>query len=638
LAIVAPLPPARRTDPTAAPRRPRAQGAVAGLAAALALAVGVSGWLSLAPDLADRLRDDAFYEFAWAANLAAGRGPVVSDGVATSGVQWLWCLLLAPIAWAFGPAALPTAAPWFGLLLHAATACGWALTIRRRWLGVALAACWFGHPLLLRESQNGQETALACLLASALWWGRRAANGRFAALATLATLARTDLLFVVAALAVWRQRRFGGTALLAPVVAGAALALCNRAIGGGWLQDSALPMAWLWHANWDLAHPDGAGFWRQQWWYLRPVLLGAPFAAASTCGFGLVVWLALRRLAPARWRFAPLAAVVAAWAGGLRDVGIPLLGAACLAAWPGSSPPRRRRLPAVLWLAFGLAAIVALHWAVRWYPRAYYAAPLAVAAFAALPAFAARSPWLLAAFAAGNAFDGTRLVDENLRAQVEMELAGSQLAAVLPADERVGCFNSGIVTFHADVLARAAGAPRRGVVNLDGVVDARSFAALQRRGLGAWLDAEGVRFVLDNPVQFALDPTLPHACGPWFGGGFDPARDLVEIARFDDPAVDNGRPGGESMRLYWRRGRGTMPQRPTAAVDLGVARDGARCALVPLAAGDALWRRTADGAEALVLTAEAATAAVVRLPAAGPAAQELFVRGEAAPRLRLPPL
>ena len=82
------------------------------VAAVFAAAVA---WLRLgvaAPWLDDRLRDDAFYEFVWAANLAGGAGPTVSDGVTTSGVHTLWSTLLALVAWCLGPTALPTVAPW----------------------------------------------------------------------------------------------------------------------------------------------------------------------------------------------------------------------------------------------------------------------------------------------------------------------------------------------------------------------------------------------------------------------------------------------------------------------------------------------------------------------------------------------
>ena len=122
------------TAPVVSSRRHRARF-LAGCAVASSAIValwGLSQWLVPRPDACDRLRDDAFYEFAWAANVAAGRGPSVSDGVTTSGVQLLWSLLLVPIAWLGGAACLPFVAPWLGVALHAATAFGWWRTVRDR--------------------------------------------------------------------------------------------------------------------------------------------------------------------------------------------------------------------------------------------------------------------------------------------------------------------------------------------------------------------------------------------------------------------------------------------------------------------------------------------------------------------------
>ena len=66
--------------------------------------------------------------------------------------------------------------------------------------------------------------------------------------------------------------------------------------------------------------------------------------------------------------------------------------------------------------------------------------------------------------------------------------------------------------------------------------------------------------------------------------------------------------------------------------------DGARYALVPLAAGETLRWRTADGVERSLRPADAATAAVVRLAERPRDRTELAVDGTAAPRLVLPPL
>ena len=73
---------------------------VTAVTAAVAAAVlGLTTWWTLEPDLTNRLRDDAFYEYLWAVDVAAGGGGEVSSGVSTSGVQWLWTLALAALAW-----------------------------------------------------------------------------------------------------------------------------------------------------------------------------------------------------------------------------------------------------------------------------------------------------------------------------------------------------------------------------------------------------------------------------------------------------------------------------------------------------------------------------------------------------------
>src|SRR5262249_27754915 len=119
--------------------------AIAGVAAAIGIARNVSGW----PTAATHLRDDAFYEFAWACNLARGNGPCVAPGVRTSGVQPLWCALLG---WLGGGHLQVTVqfAVVLGALLHVATALSFAAAGRWRWPSWAVALWGAGHPRLLR--------------------------------------------------------------------------------------------------------------------------------------------------------------------------------------------------------------------------------------------------------------------------------------------------------------------------------------------------------------------------------------------------------------------------------------------------------------------------------------------------------
>jgi hypothetical protein len=384
-------------------------------------------------------------------------------------------------------------------------------------------------------------------------------------------------------------------------------------------------MPWLVHSNRALVDGSLAAFVADCWWFVRPVLLGGPWAIASAAGSALAVFLLLRPILPRRHRLVPLALVGAAFAAGARDLAVPLGAAALLACAPASV---RRPLPRdLLALAAGLAAILALHWAVRWYPRDYYAAPLAVLAFAACQRVG-RCRLLLLVVAAAMFADRWHLRPEPLAGQSAMALAGRWLSVALPAGERVGCFNSGLVSFHAAVLAGAA--ERRGVINLDGVVDARAFAALRQGRLGAWLDDQGVRFVLDHPGQFARDPRLPHACGHWIAPDFDLSRDLVEVARF-------AAPGAEPMRLYWRAGRGQPPPPVAAPRLLGRDRGGAACVVWPAIAGQTLELAVDDGMRRPLLSVDVATSVIIAVPLPAGSTGRLYVAGEGAPVLTLTP-
>jgi hypothetical protein len=280
--------------------------------------------------------------------------------------------------------------------------------------------------------------------------------------------------------------------------------------------------------------------------------------------------------------------------------------------------------------------MLALHWAVRWYPRDYYAAPLVVVALAALQPLG-RWRLLLLLFAAAQIQDHRRVVPEALAGQEEMWMAGRFLGEVLPDEQGVGSFNSGLVTFLANVDVDRDQLGRR-VWNLDGVVDARAFAALREQRLGRWLDQQGVHCLLDNAAQFALDPRLPHASGHWFGDGFRPNVYLVELARFDVPGVGNGRPGGESMRLYWRRGRGDEPARATVPRDLGPAPRGGRYVLWPARAGQVLEAEVAPGRRQAIVETDVDTAAIVHVAGPRLGTGRLFVRGAEEPLLELPRL
>lgn len=571
-----------------------------------------------------RYRDDAYYYFVFVRNWASGLGPCVTPDVATNGVHVLWAILLLPLWLLAGDGGFLVGAQHLGLGLHVLTAVGLFLLLGgARGLGVALL--YLGNPVLVQEAQNGQETALACAATLALWWGfgrRRVAIAT--AVAVLAVLARSDLVFLVAAFGI---ARFGWRPLAAVPLGGALLAYAgvDLALAGRVLQDSAAPIPWLFAAHFERTGPDTIARLRRFWWYLRPCLLGGPYGIVSPVFGGVLLATTLAPRLRAPWEVAPLVLTLLAAAFGASDVAVPLIGAA-LVLMP--NPVRQAHAGAAYPAALaGFAALVVLHLVVRGYPRDYYFAPLGVLGALAFGGLAPRA----------TAVAGVLLLGFNvwqLRAppfahvwQEQMSMAGKFLRTVVPAGEPVGCFNSGIVAFHDP-------GP---VLNLDGVVNHEAFVALRAGALDAYLDANDVRFVVDSPEQLARSGDWPHGSGVHFGPDFDPDADLVEVVRFVVPGI-----GGTPFTAYWRRGRGAPPPRPLDMRVLGPAaghgdRPAGVYVLWPAQAPGALELRALDAPlpPLRLLAVAAPTTVVLRVDAPIPGRYGLFRTGEPVPLLTL---
>ena len=602
---------------------------IAGLAAAIALALGVD--LGSLPEVT-RFRDDAYYGFTWVRSLVEGLGPVVSEGTPTSGVHPLWCLILTVPALLWGSASIPVAAQVLGLLLHAGTAALLALGPGRGSRGGLLVGLiYLGNPLLIAEAQNGQETALACFVLLVAWQVRRS-NMPFFVASVLLVLTRSDLLAVVGALSLWRHG-FAPRAAVAPLGALIALLGFNAWAGGGWLQDSAWAIPWLFHQNFLAGNPDLLGHLERWWWYLRPCLLGGPFALVSPWWSGVYVFWVLRCFWSRRLRLLPLVATVACWFLGARDLLVPLVASVLLAVAPASG---RRGLPwDMVALGLGLWVMVLSHEVWRQYPRNYYFAPLGIpGALALLPLARGRGHRWLVLVALLQAFEARNPVTEQRPWQEEMAMAGRLLDRVLEPGELVGCFNGGLVTWYR---------PDR-VVNLDGRVNRSAFEALKQGQLSRYMDQQGLRYVLDTPVQFALrDPLVdqgPHVSGSYFGDGFDPAQDLREVVRFDIPGVDAGIPDTDSFRLYWRVGSGPTPDLPSGFADLGPEPGGGRYLRWSGAPGAVLTLGPLDrpGQRKTIARGEGELVYVLRLRVTGSAPMGLFETGSELPLLTLSPL
>jgi 4-amino-4-deoxy-L-arabinose transferase-like glycosyltransferase len=163
------------------------------------------------------LYDDSFYAFQIAHNIAAGHGPTFDGVTLTNGFQPLYVFMLVPAYKVLGPdRVLPI---YYALTLLAlmtvATALLLFLIVRRYTSdGVALFATmvWAFSPVVVRQSANGLETAMALFLfaASVYYYLDRVRSNplvrlsQFAKLGLLlglAVLARVDQVLLILAMA-----------------------------------------------------------------------------------------------------------------------------------------------------------------------------------------------------------------------------------------------------------------------------------------------------------------------------------------------------------------------------------------------------------------------------------------------------
>ncbi len=520
------------------------------------------------------LRDDAFYQFAVARNLARGQGFTVDGVHAAAGVQVLWPVLLAGPAWILGAGHLPSVAAIVGLLLHVLS----ALLVFRLvdWFvsragAVALAIFYLSRPSLIAEAYNGQETALAMF--ALFVWARRAlawetdlpTSARGLVIWTLLLpWVRTDLLVFPAGLALAAvgarlfhlvPRRVGLVEFALLASFGLYLVL-QKLLFGGWLPPSATAIPWLFHDSFAATHASFAETLRRYWWYVRPMLLGTPFRVA---GFGFAVagaWWLLAPLAVYK-RSLPLIVVLAAAVLGARGVMPVFLAALLLGPTVGvvqrvAATPFGRAATG-FWL--GVLMLLLVHLPLRWYPRDYYFVPIALAGITTLLIgvgawLDSRFPILFRSlFRRESAVWGLLLVlalgdrglpRERFPWQAEMTFAARRVGEFV-GDEPVAGFNSGILAWWH----------RGRVFNLDGAADGAAIPALRRRRLLEWLRDQECRFVLDSPRQIAdtdPDPLAPHASGRFLGARG--AAELTPLVAFDLSGVGGHHPGTDCQMLY----------------------------------------------------------------------------------------
>ncbi len=142
---------------------------VAALLAAVAVHFSVA-WQDL-PTLARNgyLYDDSFYAFQIARSIAAGNGPTFDGATLTNGFQPLYVFLLVPLFMMSGGDPVLPIHLSLAMLALFSVATGFVLyLILRRYvsevISVSLSAFWVLSPVVIRQTANGLETALAVLM------------------------------------------------------------------------------------------------------------------------------------------------------------------------------------------------------------------------------------------------------------------------------------------------------------------------------------------------------------------------------------------------------------------------------------------------------------------------------------------
>ena len=532
------------------------------------------------------VRDDAFYQFAVARNLAAGAGFTIDGQHAAGGVQFLWTVLLAGVCFVLGSDSLPLVAVVLGVGFHLAT--GYilyriALIHAQRVFALGIAAFCLSRPLLLTEAMNGQETALALFLLSA--WTLRVLRPTETAgakdrigllLALLLPWARTEYVifpfafFVMGVAApLWGGQKEKGLRFLPSTLIslGVYLVLQWLFFGQPWpVSGQAVP--WLFHDAFYVNDPSTRDVLARYWWFARPVLLAQPYGYVAGVFAVLMSWWIL---APLSWirRTVPIFLTVLAFVFGAADLWAVAIASGLL--FIGGSFARQLYKSSVgvsvCALCMGFVAIVVLHYPLRWYPREYYLVSSVLPGLVLASLFAGkissqglplalipiekriRSFWIFLLVV--SFVDLPRRVDR-FAWQAETCFAAQSLEYVLDKDDGVCAFNSGCLSWYWRGPTR----------NLDGAVDGAMFTALKEKRLLAWMQEQGMSFLLDQPRQIALeDPdTLgAHASGRYLGG-LGPSG-LTPVVAFDIPKLGGKLPDTDCLILY------ALPDTP--ALDLG---------------------------------------------------------------------
>lgn len=463
-------------------------------------------WESI-PDLLLRSTwDDTFYYFGIARNIMDGNGASFDGENITNGFHPLWLALITPF-WAFGGDTPIHLALTLGALLGAATAALAFLIVARATSSLAasfVAGAFFAlHPAIISDSVNGMESSVTVFMLAVVVYAAVLIDDApaspsllrelgFSAVCGGLLLARTDMIFVVAAVLVYLGIRWRSYGLKRLAVVGAAIV----AVVAPWL-------AWSYAATGSVVQVSGraGGLLDRQRFDADG---GEGLEARLRHGASLTRDM-LTRDVP-RSYLAPSDVPEA-----LGHAAVFVL-AACIAWTALKTPGRYRRVTLVLGVVTAaLLALFAYHAGIRLFTRTWYFTPLALVTACAIGmacnslerAIVANSARLPSAFLARSSaamvvvaivifvvvyqpHDAMGWTGTHPH-ELTMYEGARWLREETPSDTRAGAFNGGIIGYFSD----------RTVLNLDGVVNENAYEALRDCEMTTYLRDERVEYIVD---------------------------------------------------------------------------------------------------------------------------------------------
>ena len=491
--------------------------------------------------LSGPLTDASFYSLRVAQNLAAGAGFTFDRIHQTNGFQPLYVFLMVP-AYALFPhdPITPVKAAEIFLLLCNTAAGFFVYRILRREIGpraavfaLALFAC---SPYIIDTGMNGLETSLELLLFLAafdlyLARVRPGADARghrlgLAALLALLVFARVDGALLAAAIAADYLFRRDPLPFRARIQKMAGIAAVALALYSPWLIYSRVHFGAALPRSGDAVRLMSQLYGEMELPIPVRSFIPGDIPAAFYAGH-LIQALMVLGLAGLFFPAGPAVLLLqlggqasGVWAIGSWFVCIPVLLAGCVWAFRA-----RRTLGAVWWAAGLMVAAYSFYAFGAWFFFRYlYVAEVCMllAGAALFERLAKGRRWL--AWATAAAFLIVIVNGFVLRSQpndfqlFNYDLIKRALDAKAPAGARAGTFQTGYVGYFS---------PDREVMNLDGVVNPKAYAALREGGIYPYLKSERIEYVADfgNIVDRLLVPRL----------GANPAAVLEPLSSPEDP-------------------------------------------------------------------------------------------------------